>query len=125
MIRPQVYWTVPGVLGSADGGIYWALADELNPTVHSLVSSIGQKHVVDPMGIAVHYDLEVLYWIDRNLTKKHTVLRSCAFDGSNYNQMFIFNRVDNHSVSVNVSDLVIDFSHNNTAFFADRVRHRP
>jgi hypothetical protein len=69
----------------------------------------------------VHYLQKKIYWIDRNISSQNSALRSCYFDGTGYSQVFLYKQIDNHTVSTNVSDLVIDFSHNNTAFFIDQV----
>lgn len=79
-----------------------------------------QDAFVDPRGLAVHYEQRRVYWVDRNLTGNATsVLRSCNFDGSDPAQVYVYRTVDNHTVSTNLTDLVIDFFHNNTAFFLD------
>lgn len=81
--------------------------------------------MVDPRGIAIHYNEKRIVWVDRNdsLPVSSTV-RSCNFDGSHYYQESIYRAgVGNQSeVSTNVTDLVIDFSHNNTVLFIDSVR---
>ncbi len=76
-------------------------------------------HIVDPKGLAVHYTQQRLYWVDQNVTQEASVLRSAKFDGSDYRQVFLYREVNNHTVSANVTDLVIDFFRNNTAFFLD------
>lgn len=40
--RRKLYWTYPGNVGRADGGIYWAYMDSNPPTAYSLVAAIGQ-----------------------------------------------------------------------------------
>ena len=73
------------------------------------------------MGIAVHYPRERLYWLDKNLSVTATALRSCAFDGTDYRQIFLYRNIDNVTHPANVTDLKIEFV-NNTAFFIDSVR---
>ena len=75
--------------------------------------------MVSPHGIAVHYIQKRIYWVDRNLTAGHSVLRSCRFDGSDYKQFYMFKRVQNTTISMNLTDLVIHFSNNNTALMID------
>ena len=125
--RRILYWTTPGQNYVADGKINWAYMD-VHPVVsHTLNAVVGTSHIVDPMGIAVHHLKQRLYWVDKNVTASHgsaaaAVLRSCNFDGTGYQQVLLYRKVDNHTVSVNVTDLVIDYFHNNTAFFIDQ-RH--
>jgi hypothetical protein len=123
--RRILYWTCPGQNYVADGKIYWAYMDAYPVVSYTLNAVVGASHVVDPMGIAVHHFKQRLYWVDKNITTLHgsaaaTVLRSCNFDGSGYQQVDLYRKVDNHTVSVNVTDLVIDYFHNNTAFFIDQ-----
>lgn len=114
-----LYWSVPGTYSNADGALYYASADETYPTVYKLLPSIGQNGVVHPHGIAIHYLKNRIFWVDRNITTDNSVLRSCNFDGSEYKEVYVYRTIGNHSVSTNLTDLVIDFSHNNTAFFID------
>jgi len=118
----KLFWTVPKSSFVNDGGIYWAYMDIFPATTHSLVSIIGQSYVSDPMGIAVHMLESRIYWVDKTVSsdeKRHSVLRSCKTDGSDYTEVFVYKAVGNHVVSTNATDLVIDFAHNNTAFFID------
>ena len=78
--------------------------------------------MVDPHGLAFHYKQQRLYWVDHNTSvagDQHSVLRSCSLDGTDVQNTFIFRTVDNVTVSTNLTDLVIDFRHNNTAFMLD------
>jgi hypothetical protein len=78
-----------------------------------------QAFVVDPHGLAIHYKQQRIYWTDRNDTVSRGVLRSCDLDGGNLRQVHVYYDVDNVSVSMNLTDLVLDFRHNNTAFMID------
>eukprot|EP00601_Ochromonadales_sp_CCMP2298_P000370 CAMPEP_0173180592 /NCGR_PEP_ID=MMETSP1141-20130122/6800_1 /TAXON_ID=483371 /ORGANISM="non described non described, Strain CCMP2298" /LENGTH=1152 /DNA_ID=CAMNT_0014103457 /DNA_START=210 /DNA_END=3668 /DNA_ORIENTATION=- len=119
----RLYWTVPGTTGGdvRDGGIYYADMDQELGTAVSLVAAIGQVHVIDPHGIAIHYKQRRIYWTDKNVTENNRagVLRSCNFDGSQVLEVLVLRTFDNHTVSTNLTDLVIDFVHNNTAFLLD------
>eukprot|EP00596_Hydrurales_sp_CCMP1899_P010196 CAMPEP_0119052758 /NCGR_PEP_ID=MMETSP1177-20130426/73946_1 /TAXON_ID=2985 /ORGANISM="Ochromonas sp, Strain CCMP1899" /LENGTH=594 /DNA_ID=CAMNT_0007032425 /DNA_START=1758 /DNA_END=3542 /DNA_ORIENTATION=- len=122
--RRRLYWTTPGEYLQADGNIYYADMDQTLPvTSHSLKAAIGFNNVIDPMGIAIHYYEQKIYWLDKNVTSNHprhlTCLRSCNLDGSGYSQVFLYRVVDNITISINATDLVIDFFHNNTALFVD------
>ncbi len=88
----------------------------------SITCLLFQTHIVDPHGLAIHYIEERIYWIDRtNASYRHSVLRSCNFDGTGYTQRIVYRSdINNHTVSTNVTDLVIDYLHNNTAFFIDQ-----
>eukprot|EP00600_Ochromonadales_sp_CCMP1393_P008969 CAMPEP_0174963692 /NCGR_PEP_ID=MMETSP0004_2-20121128/5468_1 /TAXON_ID=420556 /ORGANISM="Ochromonas sp., Strain CCMP1393" /LENGTH=1166 /DNA_ID=CAMNT_0016212339 /DNA_START=204 /DNA_END=3703 /DNA_ORIENTATION=+ len=121
----RLYWSVPGTTGGdvADGDIYYADMDTTVPVPISMKNSIGPLHVVDPHGIAIHYKQQRIYWTDKNVTANNRagVLRSCNFDGSQVVEVFVYkqNTVSNHTVSTNLTDLIIDFVHNNTAFMLD------
>lgn len=124
--RRRLYWSVPGNIGVADGGIYYASLDStIPPTVTALLPNVGQDNLVDPHGIAIHYYQNRLYWVDRNATentgfyRNTSVLRSCNFDGTDVQEVLMYKTVDNHTVSTNLTDLIIDFYHNNTAFLID------
>lgn len=78
--------------------------------------------MVEPHGLAIHYKQQRLYWTDRNHSDadgNRGVLRSCKLDGSDLQLTYVFAKVDNTTVSTNLTDLVIDFRHNNTAFILD------
>lgn len=115
--RRKLYWSVPGLPGVDDGAIYWAYADQSRPTVYSLVSAIGQKNLFSPHGLAIHYPNRRLYWVDRNTNSSFLV--SSKLDGSDYQKNVVFKKVENKTVSVNLTDIAIDFSHNNTALIID------
>ena len=126
--RRVLYWTTPGSAFVADGRIKWAYMDVFPVVAYSLTPIVGAEFVVDPMGIAVHHIKQRLYWVDKNLSfatreKSHSVLRSCNFDGTGYRQVYLYRQVDNSTgsvpVSVNATDLIIDYFHNNTAFMID------
>jgi hypothetical protein len=51
-----------------DGAIYYADMDSDVGTPISLVPAIGQAHVIDPHGIAIHYKQLRIYWTDKNVT---------------------------------------------------------
>ena len=68
---------------------------------------------MDPHGIAIHYKQQRIFYVDRN------TLRSCDLDGANVQDIYVYTTVGNHTVSTNLTDLVIDFRHNNTAFIID------
>jgi hypothetical protein len=100
---------------------YWGRICTLLLTVRSFLLST-QRFIIDPHGIAIHYKQQRIYWADKNVSvagDHHGVLRSCNFDGSEPTEVFVFRTVDNHTVSTNLTDLVIDFAHNNTAFVLD------
>lgn len=83
-----------------------------------------QTHIVNPHGIAIHYKQQRIYWTDRNVSTQasigvHGVLRSCNLDGSDVKNVIVLRKVDNITVSTNLTDLVIDFRKNNTAFILD------
>jgi hypothetical protein len=121
--RRRLYWTAPGLGLVADGVIFWASMDSEAPApYYTLNAVIGQDFILDPMGIAVHYNEGRIYWVDKNISTSGptSCLRSCKFDGSDYSQVFLYRTVDNQTVSANASDLIIDFYHNNTAFFIDK-----
>lgn len=70
----------------------------------------------------MHYKQQRLYWTDRNVSladDQRGVLRSCNLDGSDVRDIYVFRTVDDLPVSTNLTDLVIDFRHNNTAFVLD------
>lgn len=84
-----------------------------------------QSYVLDPMGIAVNHYAGLIYWLDKMSTSNHhTVLRSCATDGTRVVNVKEYSKVAGHTFSGNTSDLIIDFFHNNTAFFVDTVGRR-
>lgn len=118
----KLFWTIPRTPFANDGGIFWAYMDILPATAYSLTSTIGQSYVTDPMGIAIHMIESRIYWIDKKITDaqtKQSVLRSCKTDGTDFTEVYVYKAVGNHTVSTNATDLVIDFSRNNTAFFVD------
>ena len=123
----KLYWTIPGQTNVVDGDILWANMDSPFGVAHSLKSNINQLNIIDPMGIAIHHKKMRIYWVDKSMNTTtsttpavlQTVLRSCDFDGLEYSEVYIYRQVDNHTVSTNVTDLVIDFFHNNTAFMID------
>jgi len=120
--RRKLYWTSPGHVLVRDGNIYWANIDDVYPRVHSLVEVIGRPGLIDPMGIAIHFEKSKIFWLDKDLSTPQAprgVLRSCNLDGSQFGQNFLYLSVGNQSVSANLTDLVIDFYHNNTAIFID------
>jgi hypothetical protein len=119
--RRRLFWTVPGVMGEADGQIYWAYMDDTSPpTVYTLTSTIPQSYLINPTGFAVHYREERLYWLDKNLTSGVPVLRSTDIHGYGTVDHIAYDMVENRTVSTNItSDLLIDFYHNNTAYFVD------
>lgn len=123
--RRRLYWTTPGKYLKSDGNIYYADMDQILPVkAYSLKAAIGFNNVIDPMGIAIHFYEKKIYWLDKNISiNSHpshlTCLRSCNLDGSEYSQVFLYRIVDNVTTSVNATDLVIDFFHNNTALFVD------
>lgn len=122
----KIYWTAPGKNSKPDGHIYYAYIDQQASTFkhYSLTAIIGQEFVIDPMGIAIHQYRKKVYWVDKNIsadgTRSYTCLRSCSFDGTGYSQVYLYQRKNNITLSANnVTDLVIDFFHNDTALFVD------
>jgi hypothetical protein len=75
------------------------------------------------MGIAIHYEFERIYWVDRNTSKSRSVLRSCGLDGAGYLQTYLYQKVGNITVSLNLTDLVINIADQNTAYFIDSGKH--
>jgi len=123
--RRKLYWTSPKANLIADGSLYWVSIDATTPIAYSLTSVIGQANLIDPMGIAVHMYEQRLYWLDKtsSLTLTHSVLRSCNLDGTAFNQTYVLRRAGNHSIiSTNLTDIVIDYAHNNTAVIIDTAR---
>ena len=81
-----------------------------------------QDYIIEPHGIAIHYKQQRIYWTDRNASSiagNHGVLRSCNLDGTDVQNVIVLRTVDNVTVSTNLTDLVIDFRKNNTAFILD------
>lgn len=115
----KLYWTEPGVIGTADGGLYWTYMDSEFPTIHSLTAAIGQANLLDPMGVTLHLLQDKIYWVDKNTAKTESVLRSCNLDGTNYNEVIVFTTIDGLSISTNLGDIAIDYSQNNTAVIMD------
>lgn len=120
----RLFWSAPGLNGVADGEIYWAYLDDVLPTVSSFSAVLTTRaHVFNPYGLAWHYGKKRLYWVDRNVTARyfgsHSVLRSADYDGSLFEEQFIFQVVDNITIGLNLTDLVIDFANNDTALFLD------
>ena len=121
----KLYWTASGPLSdfTADGSIYYANMDDSSPTPISLVSAIGQANIIEPKGIAYHYIDKRIYWTDKRNSggSQNSVLRSVkAADGSSYEETAVFTVIDSHVVSTDLTDLVIDFSHNNTCIMIDK-----
>lgn len=126
----RLYWSIPGALNAVDGDIYYALLDEVMPTVSSLRAAIGfNEALVSPYGIALHYYENRLYWADRNVTNdhrvsstghQHGVLRSCYLDGSGYRQDYVLDTTtEGISLSPNYTDIVIDYTRNHTMFLVN------
>jgi hypothetical protein len=96
---------------------------ELPVQSYILTAAIGQQHLIDPMGIAIHQYKKKIFWVDKNISStainSSTCLRSCNFDGTSYSMVYLYRKVGNVTVSVNVTDLTIDFYHNDTALFVD------
>ena len=123
--KRHLYWTMPGTTQNVDGKIYKVSMDATAPAVPTLLSStIGQANVVDPKGIAIHYVTNKIYWIDIKLKNDgvtwQSVLRSCDLDGSNYLLFMAYDKVRGHTVG-SLTDLVINFQQNNTAYILDTV----
>ena len=58
--RRRLYWSITGAVGGIDGQIFYTIVDN-NPegvtaTVYDLTSTIGQHNLIDPTGIALHYN---------------------------------------------------------------------
>lgn len=114
--RRRLFWSSPGINFQNDGIIEWAYIDEdKSPTIHSLSNSL-KSYLIDPLGIAINILSGKLYWIDKNTSSSPflSVLNSYEFDSGNIHQMII-----SDCEFCNLTDLVIDFSHNNTAFIID------
>ena len=75
------------------------------------------------MGIAIHPLQQRIYWVDYNSTIGVSVLNSCDIDGGDVKQFMVQSNslTWNHSASMNLTDLKIDFRSNNTAFIIDQV----
>ena len=120
--RRRVYWAVPGVSHTADGAIYYANMDDSLPTAYSLVTAIGQSNLVDPTGLSIDFPSARLMWKDVVYvnTQFYPVLRSSDLDGTDVKDVVVYNSYTDPTVPAlhtNVTDLIVDFYHNNTAFF--------
>jgi hypothetical protein len=130
-MRVQIYWTVANDIDVADGQIYWAYMDKATGTAHTLASTIGQHNVIDPTGIAIHYQETRIYWLDKGLNHDDgtvfTRLLKCNRDGTGFTVVYNYTlEIGNFTPSGNSSELFLDHRHNNTAFFMDLVsEHRP
>jgi hypothetical protein len=121
--KRYVYWTMPGTVRTGDGKIYQLSMDAAASAVPTLLTTvIGQANVVDPKGIAIHYMTNRIYWVDIKLKIDGVtwvnVLRSCDLDGSNYLLFMEYDKVRGHTVG-SLTDLVINFKQNNTAYILD------
>lgn len=69
----------------------------------------------------MHYIQQRLFWTDRSIhnSSNRNVLRSCAFDGSSPKDVYVYRTVSNVTMNTNLTDIVIDFFHNNTVFLLD------
>ena len=118
----KLYWSYTGTVLVADGGIWYANMDDTTPTAISLVSAIGQSHLVDPMGLAVDYRNHRLIWVDRqiypNSYHSQICLKACNLDGTNVKLLISYDNVTDHNTT-ELIDLVIDGFHNNTAYFVN------
>lgn len=107
-----------------DGKLYWASLDASVPVANDLTPTIGQNMLVDPMGIAIHYYDERVYWVDTTLAgsgaANTTCLRSCALDGTNCMQEYVYVNIANVSSPSNATDFTIDLR-NNTGYFINTV----
>lgn len=130
----KIYWTIPGIEGYQDGTISWAyLDDDEAPGVHNMGDVIeGTNHkVVDPKGMAIHPYENSLYWVDVDILvdfgNSVPCLRRCRFNEArtsckDVKEIYFNAQIGNHSTSISTSkmtDLVIDFHHNNTAIVMD------
>lgn len=77
--------------------------------------------MIDPKGIAVHYIRHRIFWVDVNVSSQNSVLRSCDFEGKDFKEVFVYREVGNTTVSVNATDLVLNFYQNDTAYIIDQV----
>lgn len=111
-----LFWTCPGTQKVADGGVYFAYVDDTQGSIHNLgVSS------PDPMGIAFNYLDSKVYWLDHNLDQPsaRNVINSCKTDGTNFAQTTLPSMIRHHTLSLTLTDLLIDIDNNNTAIFID------
>lgn len=117
-----LYWTIPGATQTADGKIYKVSMDASTPSPTLLTTTIGQANVIDPKGIAIHFQTNKIYWVDIKLNVDgitwQSVLRSCDLDGSNYLLFTTYDKVRGHTVG-SLTDLAINFQQNNTAYIID------
>ncbi len=129
-----LYWTMPGTEDYHDGRIYRASLDDgldgSPPTVemvNDVIDGTNMK-VVDPRGIAPHPYEDRLYWTDVDLdTNPGTAIpciRSCKWDSlgrcRNVEEIYFDATIGNHTMDASeITDMVIDFYHNNTALVID------
>ena len=117
----QAFWTCPGNKLTWDGGIYYAYVDDAHGHVYNFGATLG-RDIADPMGIAFNYLSSKIYWLDHNIvdaTYSYNVLNSANLDGSNFVQAILPTTIGSHALSLNLTDLIIDFYRNNTAYFFD------
>ena len=118
----KIYWSYTGTVLVTDGGIWYANMDDDTPSAVSLVSAIGQSHLIDPMGLTIDYRNHRLVWVDRqvqsNSYKSQICLKACNLDGSNVKLLIVYDNVTDHNTT-GLIDLVIDIFHNNTAYFVN------
>eukprot|EP01033_Poteriospumella_lacustris_P009717 gene9717-6954_t len=122
--RRILYWSTPGGLHASDGEIYYGYIDHVQPTIGTLSSAIGSSSTLySPFGIAIHYDTDRLYWVDRveSASSKYGVIRSCSLAalGSDCWADYVLTRTEGVSLSANFTDIVIDFAHNSTLYIVD------
>ena len=119
MQRRKIYWSIPDVDGTttANGKIQWEYLDAASPSANDLTATIGQANLVDPMGLAIHYDDLKLYWVDKKEIsgEVYSVLRSSDLEGASYAEIVIYD--DENVATIDAKDIVIDFI-NNTMYFS-------
>jgi len=114
-----LYWTCPGAKRAVDGGLYYAYMDDSTGTKHNLGAAFGNS-LIDPMGIAFSYKDSKILWLDLYSKKSsRNVLNSCNMDGSGFAQSFLPTTVMSHSLTNNLTDMVIDIAGNNSLYLID------
>ena len=117
----KLFWTCPGNRLQWDGGIFYASVDDTSANVYNFGALMG-RDLADPMGLAFNYLDSKIYWLDHNIVDpsySYNVLNSANLDGTGFVQTTMPITIGSHTLSFNLTDLIIDFRHNNTAFFLD------
>ena len=114
-----LYWTCPGAKRTTDGSLYYAYIDDATGTRYNLGAAFANS-LIDPMGIAFSYKDSKIFWLDLYSKKSsQNVLNSCNMDGSGFAQSFLPTTVMSHSLTNNLTDMVIDIAGNNSLYLID------